>query len=224
MPLERKARSHHPFCPVMGYLFPTPTVRGVRPSLLWNVGHGRKPRTLMTECQQGPGAPHATGLRRPPQSAIGYFHTWTPPDPAGGCSKVGGSTCTGLPTQTSLPRSPDTIFLAWEQRLGERQGDLLLSHRPGHQGCFFLQPRFPKETQSGGLSPRELLLTQLSPKLSHHCPSPNSGTRVQEPQCPASCLPAVIVQGGKYHVDDRGGGGEVGLHGGGLQVSRVTRN
>jgi len=30
LPLERKARSQHPFCPVMGYLFPTPTVRGVR--------------------------------------------------------------------------------------------------------------------------------------------------------------------------------------------------
>lgn len=127
----------------------SPTVRGVRPSLLWNVGHGRKPRTLMTECQQGPGAPHATGLRRPPQSAIGYFHTWTPPDPAGGCSKVGGSTCTGLPTQTSLPRSPDTIFLAWEQRLGERQGDLLLSHRPGHQGCFFCSPDSLKKHSPG---------------------------------------------------------------------------
>lgn len=96
------------------------TARGVRPGLLWNAGHGRKPWTLMTECEQGPGAPHATGLGHPPQPAVGYFHTWTPPDPAGGCSKVGGSIRTGVPTQTSLPRSLDTISLAWEQWLEER--------------------------------------------------------------------------------------------------------
>lgn len=40
-----------------------PQLRGVRPGLLWHVGHGQSPWDfLMAECEQDPGAPHVMGL------------------------------------------------------------------------------------------------------------------------------------------------------------------
>lgn len=96
----------HIWAPIPASVSPTVRKSEAKPPV--ERGAWKEARTLITECEQGPGHHHraATSL----QTAVGYFHTWTPPDPAGACSKVGGSIRTGFPTQTGLPRSPDTLF------------------------------------------------------------------------------------------------------------------